>query len=382
VGAEPSQAAHIVALARDAMARYDLKAVIVRVTIDGREVVTTALGESMTGVPATTDMHFHNGSVVFSYMSMLLLVWVDQGVVSLDDPLSNWLPELPDAERVTLRMLTNMTAGYQDYVANQQLIEAFYANPFRQWTPQELIAIGLAAPRVFEPGTNWAYSHTNLVILGQALEKIGGKPLASLLQEFVLAPLGLNNTATWPTAVVPEPALHTFSSERREQLGIPRGTRFYEESTYWNPSWTTAEGAIQTTNIYDMATTAVAVGEGTLLSPASHQAQVSPFPLGFGAPQAGCFNCATLTRDYNYGLGVVLTRSWILQNPLFAGWGAVEAYLPSRRIAVAVSTTFGEQSFDEQGNLKHGNASQNVFAEIGAYLAPEDAPPQPTGRVD
>ena len=163
-------------------------------------------------------------------MTMLLLVWVDQGLVRLDDPLSNWLPELPDAERVTLRMLTNMTAGYQDYVANQQLIEAFYAVPFRQWTPQELIAIGLAAPRVFEPGTNWAYSHTNYVILGQALEKIGGKPLASLLREFVLAPLGLNNTA--PGRRPLSRALHTFSSECREQLGIPRGTRFYEESTY------------------------------------------------------------------------------------------------------------------------------------------------------
>ena len=115
---------------------------------------------------------------------------------------------------------------------------------------------------------------------------------------------------------------------------------------------------------------------------ASHQAQVGPGLLGFGAPLAGCFNCATLTRDYNYGLGVVLTGSWILQNPLFAGSGAIEAYLPSRRIAVAVATTFTEQSYDEQGNLKHGNASQNVFAEIGAYLAPEDAPPQPTGRVD
>jgi CubicO group peptidase (beta-lactamase class C family) len=382
VGAEPRQAAHIVSLVRDAMAQYDLKAVIVRVTVDGREVVTAALGESMTGVPATTDMHFHNGAVVFSYMTTLLLVFVDQGLVRLDDPLSHWLPELPDAERVTLRMLANMTAGYQDYVANQQLIEAFYADPFRPWTPQELIAIGLSAPRVFEPGSNWAYSHTDYVILGEALERIGGKPLATLLQEYVLAPLGLNNTASWPTAVVPEPVLHTFSSERREQLGIPRGTRFYEEATFWNPSWTTARGAIQTTNIYDMATTAVAVGEGTLLSRESHQAQVGPGLLGLGAPLAGCFNCATLNRDYNYGLGVVLSRSWILQNPLFAGCGAIEAYLPSRRIAIAVATTFGEQSFDEQGNYTHGNASQNVFAAIGAYLAPEDAPPQPSGRVD
>jgi CubicO group peptidase (beta-lactamase class C family) len=163
---QDAQAAAIIELAREAMTKYHLKAVIVRVTIDGKEIVTKALGESMTGVPATEDMHFRNGAVAVSYMSTLLLQLVDQKVVSLDDKLSNWLPELPDAERVTLRMLANMTAGYPDYVVNEQFIEAFYANPFRQWTPQEQIDIALSTPRVFEPGTNWDYAHSNYVILG------------------------------------------------------------------------------------------------------------------------------------------------------------------------------------------------------------------------
>lgn len=70
----------------------------------------------MTGVPATEDMHFRNGAVAISYMSTLLLQLVDQKVVRLDDKLFNWLPELLDAERVTLRMLANMTAGYPDYI--------------------------------------------------------------------------------------------------------------------------------------------------------------------------------------------------------------------------------------------------------------------------
>src|SRR5215213_1331277 len=116
-----AQAAAIVALARDAMGRYDLKAVIVRVTIDGQEVVTEALGESMTGVPATTDMHFRNGAVAISYVSTLLLRLVDQKVVTLDDPLATWMPDLPDADQVTLRMLANMTAGYPDFVQNSKL---------------------------------------------------------------------------------------------------------------------------------------------------------------------------------------------------------------------------------------------------------------------
>ena len=370
--AQKPRAEAIVELAREAMTEHDLKAVIVRVTIDGEEVITEALGESMAGVPAMEDMHFRNGAVAISYMSTLLLQLVDQKVVSLDDKLSGWLPNLPDAERVTLRMLANMTAGYPDYVQNAQFVKAFYADPFRQWTPQEKIAIGLSTPRLFEPGTNWDYAHTNYVILGLALEKITGKPLATLLQENILGPLNLKNTQSFQTALIPEPVLHAFSSERREALGITPATHFYEESTYWNPSWTLARGAIQTTNIYDMTATAVAVGEGTLLSPKSHQAQVGPDLLGFGSPLEGCPACHTLDNVYNYGLGVVLSGSWILQNPLFGGYGAVEAYLPSKKIAIAVVTTYGEGSFDEKGNYE--NASQAIFKAIGAYLAPEDPP--------
>jgi CubicO group peptidase (beta-lactamase class C family) len=83
--AQSDQAVQIIALVREAMTKYALNAVIVRVTVDGQEVVTAALGESMTGVPATTDMHFRNGAVAISYVSTLLLTLVDDGVLRLDD---------------------------------------------------------------------------------------------------------------------------------------------------------------------------------------------------------------------------------------------------------------------------------------------------------
>lgn len=368
-----TDAAAIVALARDAMAKHDLRAVILRVTVDGRNVVTRALGESMTGVPATTRMHFRNGAVAISYMSTVLLQLVDEKRVSLDDTVSKWLPGLPQADQVTLRMLANMTAGYPDYVPDEGFLSAVYANPFRAWTPEELIDIGLSRPRLFEPGTNWDYSHTNYVILGQVLERITGQPLVTLVRDRILRPLDLRNTRSAATGAIPRPALHAYSSERRESLGIDPSVRFYEESTFWNPSWTLAEGAVQTTDIRDMAATAVAVGEGALLSRAAHRAQVGPSLLGFGAPLEGCRACHTLDETYNYGLGVVLSGPWILQNPLFGGYGAVEAYLPSKRIAIAVVTTFGEGSFDEHGNV--ANRAMDVFKAIGAYLAPDEPPP-------
>lgn len=368
-------AAHIVSLARDAMAELDLRAVILRVVIDGDELVTTALGESMTGVPATPEMRFRNGAVAIAYIATALLRLVDQGAVGLDDPLATWMPNLPDADQVTLRMLADMTAGYPDYVRDDAFVAAFYADPFRQWSAEELIDIGASKPRMFAPGTNWDYSHTNYVILGRALEAIAGRPLANLLQESVIEPMGLSGTVSAATAEIPEPALHAFSAERREALGIEPAGRFYEESTYWNPSWTLADGSIQTTTIQDMTTTAIAVGTGSLLTPESHAAQVEPRLLGFGSPLEGCPACHTLDERYSYGLGVVLSGGWILQSPLFGGYSAVEAYLPSRKIAIAAATTYSERAFDAQGNYRHGNASEILFARIGAYLAPEDSPP-------
>jgi CubicO group peptidase (beta-lactamase class C family) len=366
------RASAIVAIARRAMLSDNLNAVIVRVTIDGKPLVTRALGDSMTGVPATTAMHFRNGAVEISYMSTLLLEYVDEHKVSLGDTVGKWLPDLPDANQVTLRMLANMTSGYADYVTNPSFGAASYQNPFRSWTGPELLAYGLSRPMSFAPGTNWGYAHTNYVILGEILEKVGGKPLATLLSQKILKPLGLTNTVASQTAAIPAPVLHAFTSERREALGIPSGTPFYEESTYWNPSWTLAPGAVETTNIDDMTTTAQGIGSGVLLSKASYKAQTGPSLLGFGTSLPGC-SCGPQINVYNYGLGIIRSGSWLLQNPLFNGHGATEAYLPSKKIAIAVTVTLGPNSFDAQGNPT--NYSDPIFRAIGAYLAPSDAPP-------
>ena len=83
--ADPAKAAEVRSIIRTAMETYKLRAVIVRVTIDGEDVITEAFGNSMTGIPASTDMHFRNGSVAEFYIANLLLQMVDQKQISLDD---------------------------------------------------------------------------------------------------------------------------------------------------------------------------------------------------------------------------------------------------------------------------------------------------------
>lgn len=369
-----AKADEVMRAVRDVMASEHLKSVIVRVTVDGQEVVTDAEGESMTGVPAGTNMHFRNGAVAISYVATLLLKLVDEQKVSLDDKLSEFLPEIPHADRVTLGQLAQMTSGYVDYViGNTKMNDAAYANPFRRWTVHELLQFAVNQPLLYEPGTNWNYAHTNYLLLGLALEKATGQEMSKLLSEKVLRPLGLTNTVSSLTPEIPAPVLHAFSSERREFLKIPPGTPFYEESTFWDPSWTITHGAIQTTNIYDLEATAVGIGSGKLLSADSYQRMVATDLRGKTRKQPGCITCDEMSDVYTYGMGIVISGNWLLQNPLFSGSSAVTAYLPSQKIAIAVANTYLPEAFDGQGN--YSNAADTLFRKIAAVMAPDDAPP-------
>jgi CubicO group peptidase (beta-lactamase class C family) len=378
-----SQASTIAAVVRNAMTTYQLRAVIVRVTEGNKVVTTRAFGTSLDGVPATTAMHFRNGAVAFAYVSTLLLEYVDEHKVTLNETVNHWLPSLPESNQVTLKMLTNQTSGYPDYETDPAWNAAFNNNPFQIFTYQERLQYAFERPVQFAPGTNWSYSHTNFMILGKILSMVGRAPLATLLQRKVLGPMGLTQTAAYTTSYIPSPVLHSFSSERRVALGIPSGSPFYEESTFWNAAWGTPVGAAETTNIYDMAKTAVAVGRGSLLTRSSYHAMTDSNLLGFGKKDPGCVpTCFTQFVGYNYGLGVVRSGPWILQNPLLGGYSATEAYLPSKKISIAVVTTFKPGAFDCQG--VYANSSDVLFRMIGASIAPSNAPPKaaapaPTG---
>lgn len=184
--------ARIAAIAQSAMDQYHLKALILRVTVDGQPLYGQALGESTAGVPATVDMHVRNGFVAYSYLTTVLLELVDRGQINLDDKLAQYFPALPRADAVTIQMLANSTSGYADYVYQPEVADSVDLDPYRQWTADELIRIGTSAPAMFAPGTNWGYSHTNYAILGEVLEKAGHMPLGQMMQRGIFEPMGFD----------------------------------------------------------------------------------------------------------------------------------------------------------------------------------------------
>ena len=72
--------------------------------VGNREVLVTALGKSMTTVPAATNMHFRVGGIAETFMSTLLLMLAEQGRINLDETILRWFPRLLGADKVTPRM--------------------------------------------------------------------------------------------------------------------------------------------------------------------------------------------------------------------------------------------------------------------------------------
>ena len=353
----------ITAMIEQAVEEDGLHSVLYRATKGGELIAAGAIGDNTTGVPLTQSAHFRNGNVAFAYVGTLLLLMAEAGELSLDDPLSRWLPDedVPDADSVTLEMLANHTSGYPDYVPNDDFLDAFNADPFADFTPQELVEIGLSTPPFYEPGTAWNYSHTNFVLLGAALAEAGGAPLEDLLADRVLEPMGLADTAPVLTPELPDPALHTFTTER----GV------LEESTYWNPSWQTAPGAVVVTTICDMVASARSVGTGEILTEESFARMIAPTTAELGPPPPSCPEgvCRELNEEFYFGIGVIELGGWIIQTPQFGGAGALHAYLPEEDIAIAMVAVTGAEADPEV------NYAQRTWAAMTTALTPDHTPP-------
>ncbi|HVK04816.1 MAG TPA: serine hydrolase domain-containing protein [Armatimonadaceae bacterium] len=307
------------------------------------------MGDSLPGVPATREMHMRVGGVTLTCLCVAMLRLADRGVLSLEDRLSRWHPELPRSGDVTLRMLANCTSGYPDYILSARFQNDFYGNPFRAFSPEELLAYALETSPLYAPGTDWNYAHTNFVILGGVLQKVTGQSVAALLRREIIDPLRLRDTDYSLTPEIRSPVLHAFSLER----GV------FEDSTYWNPSWTSYSGLL-TSNLYDLGVLARAVGTGSLLSAKARGEQVAPTTVGLGRN----------LPDLYYGLGVILMNTWMVQNPRFGGYNLIFAHLPSRRLSVVVSATRGPTSDPDTAY------STQIFKDLVNVLAPDTPIPE------
>jgi D-alanyl-D-alanine carboxypeptidase len=341
---------HVREIVEQFVQEQDLRAALVRVDVGDRTLAALSPGESMAGVPATLRMHFRIGSIAIPYLIDVLLQLQDRGRLSLDDPIAKWFPDLPNADEVTLRMLASASSGYPDWVqGNPAFVEELLADPFRQWKTRELLDAAFAQPLICDPGACFHYAHTGFVLIGKVVSKITGQSLARLLQTRVLRPLGLRHTEISALPAIPQPVLHSYLAFRG----------FYEDATYWSPSWGIAKSLLMTATIGDSIRSAKALGTGALVSPQAQRERLAPVTVGIPGPDS-------FSDSNYYGLGLRVRNSWEIQNPQLNGFNSVSAYLPSRRIALALSVTDGQTAAENPDGMR----SELLLGEISSYLSP------------
>src|SRR5438874_7736687 len=148
---------------------------------------TTLLGAN--SLPSA-DTHFRIASNTKTMTAAVIVLLAQEGKLSLDDPVSKYVPDVPNGDKITITELLNMRSGLYSYDDAPEFWAILDRDPAKVWSPAEVLAIAFTHPPYFPPGTGFHYSNTNYALLGLVAEKIDGKPLASCFQGRLFGPLG------------------------------------------------------------------------------------------------------------------------------------------------------------------------------------------------
>lgn len=152
-----------------------------------------ATGVSSAFMQVTTADSYLIGSVTKTILAACILDLVDDGLISLDDSLYEWLPTMPYIDSsITIRQLMNHSSGIFDVLSHPDQQDSLNADFSRIWTPEELIEDFISPPN-FPPGNSWAYSNTNYFLLGMIIEAVTGNPFYTELRNRLYNPLGLTS---------------------------------------------------------------------------------------------------------------------------------------------------------------------------------------------
>lgn len=269
------------AIVQEAMTAQRIPGVAVLVVQGGR--VLKARGYGLANlehdVPVTTRTLFQSGSIGKQFTAAAVLSLVDEGAISLDDAITRFYPDAPEAWRgITVRHLLTHTSGIPNYTDGR-------VDYRRDYTEDDLARLAYEMPLDFPPGAEWRYSNTGYVLLGGVIGKVTGAHYGERLRTRIFAPAGMTTAR-----VIDEAAI------------VPHRAAGYRlvNGEWRNQSWvspvlnTTADGSLYL-SIEDYLAWDRVLRARSILSPASWTAAFEPVRLTSG-------------RRHPYGLGWEVDR--------------------------------------------------------------------------
>jgi D-alanyl-D-alanine carboxypeptidase len=343
----PDLRAGVDRIAREVLAATGVPSASLAIVRDGRVAYVEAYGDARLEprTPASPGMRYSIGSISKQFTSAAILMLAEERKLSLDDPVSRFVPALTRGDEVTVRQLLSHTSGYQDYWPQD------YVPPFmlREITVSGILDRWAKIPLDFDPGTQYQYSNTNYVIAGLIIEKASGRPFLEYLRARIFAPLGM-------MSVIDVDQGRLASSDPigylRYALGPPR------EAPKEGKGWLFAAGELAMT-ARDLARWNVSLLERSLLTPASYREMETDVRLKNG-----------LGTRYGLGVGVTMESGHRVlgHGGEVSGFTAENAVFPDDRAAISVLTN--QDSADAASAIIRKIALL-LFAKQGSAAASE-----------
>lgn len=326
-----------------------------------------------TEVP-TLDTKVRVGSNTKTWTGTAILQMVEEGKLSVDDPVSTYRPDVPNGANITIGQLLDMRSGLYNYTETLALNTALDEEPEKVWTPEELLALAFANEPYFAPGEGWHYSNTNTVLLGLIAEELDGKPIAQIFQDRFFTPLGMSGTsfpANTDTAI-PAPYADGYSfSGNVETMGpddtlpperiaaIDAGEVEPTNHTNDNPSWTWSAGqGISTAN--DLVTWVEAMVKGDLLDAETQQLRMdSVLPTD-----------PTKEKAARYGYGMAQMGPLLGHTGELPGYNSFMGHDPVNDVTIVV---WGNLAPTASGAAPAARVVEALFPYIYAMPDPDEA---------
>ncbi|MFA6126319.1 MAG: serine hydrolase domain-containing protein [Bacteroidales bacterium] len=325
-GFTPAKEAKLDSIFAAAMTSYEIPGAIVGIwSPEGTYVKTKGLSDLATMEPMNVNNHFRIGSLTKTFTGTIVLKLVEEGKINLDESMAHYLPQykFPEADKITVRMLGNMTSGIFDCTRDQQWIEHNRATNWETvYTADSMVKIALPYPLNFEPGTKYNYTNTTPLILGLICESVTGKTMKQLLVEKIFEPYHLDQTI-WPdNRYLPAPYSHGYSKEN--------STREFKDMSLMNPSFAGASGNL-ISNVYDLKKWIRLLGTGALYSTASHQERLNWSSVSQNAYGFALENLFGVADPEGFVLG---------HSGAIWGYNTMAYYIPSVDMAIVVHVNY------------------------------------------
>jgi len=339
----PEQIQSMQALIEDAMEHQAMPGAIVGVWIPSVGEWAEAFGEAdiETGRARTVGDKMRIASNTKTFVATLVLQLVDEGMLSLDDPLEKFIQGVPYGNEITVRNLLNMTSGIFSFSEDETFLAEFTADPLMELTPEEEVEIALGHPPNFAPGEEWEYSDTNYEILGIIVEQVTGNTIENEMRDRIIVPLGLTGTSFPTTPDMPEGHAKGYVLGEDGML---------EDYTRVSPSVPWAGGAMIST-LEDLRVWVKALATGELLSDEMHREQLSWVDI----PELQ-------NVDGKYGLGIFDLAGFQGHNGAIFGYNSTMLYLPEADATIVVLTN-KSTNFSQESMLIFVGLAEMIFPE-------------------